>query len=197
MSSDRDTRTRILDAAVATLDESPHVVNVKRVAQLSFVSRQAIYLHFRSRAELLVATARHVDDRLDLERHLQPLRRARSAEELLKRNAEFLATYNPLLCAVIRAADAMRRSDPEVATAWNDRLAHRRQGAYEIARRLAEWRRLGPGWTRRSAGDWLTAQASVKVWEELVMDLGYSRRRYVALMTRAATAALLAGRSES
>jgi len=35
------------------------------------------------------------------------------------------------------------------------------------------------------------AQASVKVWEALVLDLGYSPRRFVTIMTRAITEALL------
>ena len=63
-----------------------------------------------------------------------------------------------------------------------------------MARQLAAWRRLRPGWTPRTAADWLTAQASIKVWEELVIDLRYSTRRFVTVMTRAITEALLTPR---
>ena len=91
-------------------------------------------------------------------------------------------------------AAAMRVGDDEIVAAWSDRLANRRRGAYQTARQLAAWRRLRPVWTPRTAADWLTVQASVKVWEELVVDLGYSPRRFVAIMTRAATEALLTPR---
>ena len=95
-------------------------MNVRRVAQIAQCSRQAVYLHFANRPALLIAVARYVDERLDLERHLAPLRVAQTAEELLGRYAEFLAIYNPLLYPIARAADAVRRSDKEVAAAWSE-----------------------------------------------------------------------------
>lgn len=181
----------ILDAALEALEENPREVNVRRVAQIAGLSRQAVYLHFASRSELLIAAARYVDERLDLERRLQPLAATQTAEQLLARFAEFLAEYNPLLYPVVRAADAARRSDREVAAGWADRLKSRRRGGHLIAKRLAAWGRLSPEWTTKTAGDWLTAQASVKVWEELVLDLGCSHKRFVELMTRAFVRALL------
>ena len=180
-----------MEAALRALEEDPRAVNVRRVAQIAQCSRQAVYLHFANRPALLIAVARYVDQRLDLERHLAPLRVAQTAEELLGRYAEFLAIYNPLLYPIARAADAVRRSDKEVAAAWRDRLKNRRQGAHQIAKRVAAWGDLAPHWTTRSAGDWLTAQASVKVWEELVMDLGYSSSRFVKVMSRSFVGALL------
>ncbi|MDP6376241.1 MAG: hypothetical protein QGI55_10465 [Pseudomonadales bacterium] len=42
-----------------------------------------------------------------------------------------------------------------------------------------------------AAGDWLTAQCSVKLWEEVVVDSGWSSRRYARVMMKAAGAALL------
>ena len=119
MSRPTGTRTAILEAALRALEEDPRAVNVRRVAQIAQCSRQAVYLHFANRPALLIAVARYVDQRLDLERH------------------------------------------------------------------------LAPHWTTRSAGDWLTAQASVKVWEELVMDLGYSSSRFVKVMSRSFVGALL------
>ena len=192
MSRKQSTRLAILEAAVKALEEDPHEVNVRRVAEIANCSRQAVYLHFADRGELLIDLARYTDERLDLERHLAPLRAAENAEQLLKQYARFLATYNRLLYPVVRAADAMRRSDAAVAQAWSDRLQNRRRGAYQAAKRLAAWGDLSPRWTTRSAGDWLTVQGSVKVWEELVIDLGYSARRFEKVMTDAFVGALLA-----
>ena len=191
MSSAPGIRTVILEAALTALEEDPRAVNVRRVAQIARCSRQAVYFHFENRAALLIALARHVDERLDLERHLALLRSAQTAEQLLRRYAEFLATYNPLLYPVVRAVDAARRSDSAIGVAWNDRLKNRRRGGYQVAKHLATWGDLAPRWTTRTAGDWLTAQASVKVWEELVVDLGYSSRRFVNVMSEAFVGALL------
>ena len=194
MSSQRHSRLRILDAAIAALEDNPREVNMRQVAQLAGLSRQAVYLHFANRGALLVAAARRVDKRFDLQHRLEPLVTAATAEQLLARYAEFLASYNPLLYGVVRAVDAARRGDPAVAAAWTDRLRNRRRGGYRVARRLAAWGRLAPSWTARTAGDWLTAQASVKVWEELVLDLGWSRGRFTETMSRAFTGALLVPR---
>ena len=191
MSRQPGTRTVILEAALTALEEDPRVVNVRQIAQIAQCSRQAVYLHFANRSALLIALARYVDERLDLERHMAPLQTAQTAELLLRRYAEFLASYNPLLYPVVRAADAVRRGDSAVGAAWSDRLKNRRRGGHQVAKRLAAWGDLAPGWTTRSAGDWLTAQASVKVWEELVMDLGYSSRRFVNVMSEAFVGALL------
>jgi AcrR family transcriptional regulator len=184
-------RIAILESAITALEEPPHEVNVRRVAQIAKRSRQAAYLHFANRADLLIALARYTDERLDLEKHLAPVRQARDAADLLRRYARFLAVYNPLLYTVVRAADAMRHRDAAVAEAWNDRLRNRRQGGREVTARLAHWGALAPGWTIRTAGDWLTAQGSVKVWEELVLDLGYSARRFERMMARVFVGALL------
>ena len=191
MSKQLKTRTVILEAALTALEEDPQGVNVRRIAQIAQCSRQAVYLHFANRTALLIALERYIDGRLDLERHTAPLRTAQTAEQLLRRYAEFLASCNPLLYPVALAVDAVRRSDSAVGAAWSDRLKNRRRGGYQIAKRLVDWGELSPGWTTRSAGDWLTAQASVKVWEELVVDLGYSSRRFVNVMSEAFAGALL------
>ena len=192
MSSDKKTRASILDATLELLQKDPQRVNISRIAKAAEISRQGLYLHFDGTAALLLAAARRVDDRLDLEKRVRPLLEADNAEELLFRYATFLAEYNPLIYPVVRSADAIRATEPHVQRAWMDRLANRRQGARTIAKRLKAWGRLATGWSVPTAGDWLAAQGGVKIWEELVMDLGWSRKRYVESMTRAFKGSLLA-----
>ena len=51
-----DTRTTILDAARALFEAEPYTsVGMEAVAKRAGVSRQAIYLHFASKADLLTA----------------------------------------------------------------------------------------------------------------------------------------------
>ena len=52
----RETRTQILEAARAMFEElGYHGAGLEAVAKMAGVSRQAIYLHFPSKAELLTA----------------------------------------------------------------------------------------------------------------------------------------------
>jgi len=193
VSSKRNIRPDLLRAAIRALTEDPRDVNMRRVAEIAGVSRQAVYLHFENKAALLVAAARHLDAELSLDTRVAPLREAPDADTLLERYAEFLADYNPLLYPVVRATDAVRRADPDVAKAWSDRLANRRRGCHQVIKRLLHWGRLAPEWDRRTATIWLTAQSSVKLWEELVMDLGLSRKQYVAIASLSMRRALLGG----
>ena len=64
MSSDNSkTRTRILQAALKLLEASQgQGVRMADIAKQAGVSRQAVYLHFSTRAELLIATTLYLDE---------------------------------------------------------------------------------------------------------------------------------------
>ena len=191
MSNTSATKTRILDGALEALRENLDGVSMGRVAELAGISRQAVYLYFANKKELLVAAARHIDNRHGLERRLAPLGQAKTAEALLAGFAAFLAGYNPLIYPVVRAADSVRKRDADVERAWRDRLENRRRGCQKLVKRLSQWGRLAPEWTVPTARDWMTAQASVKLWEELVIDLGWSSARYQRTMLLSFTRALI------
>lgn len=154
------------------------------IAREAGVSRQALYLHFESRGALAVAVAQYCDEVSGLEAALVPVRAAKDARGLLGAHARFVATYNAKLYPVVRMADALRQTDPALREAWDERLANRRAGGRAVAERLAHWDQLAPGWTVESAGDWITALASVKLWEELVLDLGWSSKRFTQHLER-------------
>ena len=173
------------------LQETPASVNMGRVAEIAKCSRQAVYLHFANRTELQIAAARYIDEKFDLDHQVAEMLRAETPAQLLNGYVEFLVKYNPLLHPVVRAADSRRRVDPAVGAAWKDPLTWRRRAGYQIAERLTEWGVLAPHWTTRSAGDWLTVQGSINVWEEFVLDLGYSARRFARVMNDTLSRALL------
>ena len=62
-STDSDTHTRIL-AETMRLMEERHGQDgcLSDVAQAAGISRQAIYLHFTNRTQLLIATVRYADE---------------------------------------------------------------------------------------------------------------------------------------
>ena len=76
-----ETRTRILEATVQMLEEGQgRAVRMGDIAAAAGISRQAVYLHFASRTELLVAAAKHLDEVLQSDRRLAPSRAATSAK---------------------------------------------------------------------------------------------------------------------
>ena len=63
----QQTRSKILDSALRLLVERGYYgVGMEEVARDAGVSRQALYLHFKSKSELLVAMAQHNDEMLDV-----------------------------------------------------------------------------------------------------------------------------------
>ena len=60
MSSDRiNTKTHILEVTWSLLESENKAIRMANIAKIAGVSRQALYPHFPSQAELLVATTRH------------------------------------------------------------------------------------------------------------------------------------------
>lgn len=164
------------------------------IAREAGVSRQALYLHFESRAALAVAVAQFVDESFGLAEAVAPVKAAASGPELLHAYARFVAKYNDRIQRVVRMADALRQTDGEMAAPWKDRLTQRRAGGRAIAQQLADWGELAEGWTIETAGDWVCALASVKLWEELVLDLGWSRERFARTLEQQLSSALLSRR---
>lgn len=190
MSSEANSRTRILDAALEQLLQDGSL-NLSAVAHRARLSRQALYLHFESRSDLAINLARYTDDRFGLIDALRPLERAAGAEPMLRAYASFLARYNPRIRPVVRIARALRYQDSAFEAAWLDRVKNRRRATFRMARRLKDWGRLAPECSVRTAGDWLAAQGSVDLWEELVIDMRWSPERFTQYMATAFCRTLL------
>ena len=153
-------------------------IGLEQVAKRAGVSRQAIYLHFGSRGALLLALAKHVDESEGLSELTRRVREAETAREALDRLAWLNAEYEPRIRAVARAHDLARRGDPELEAAWQDRMRARRALYAQVVKRLADEGELAHRLTANEAVDLVWALLSSGVHEDLVVDLGWSRRRY-------------------
>lgn len=195
MSSERtDTRTRILDAAWGLLEESDGKgVRMADVARRAGISRQAVYLHFPSRADLLIATTRHIDVEKDVDGRLAASRQATDGLARLDAFVAAWGNYIPEVHAVCRALLAMRDTDAEAAAAWDDRMAALRDGCAAAVRDLSEGHALRQDLEPEVATDLLWALLSVRTWEQLVTECGWPQRRYIAAMQDLARRALAAG----
>ena len=146
------TRTRILETAIGLLEAGGGAeVRMTDIAHHAQVSRQAVYLHFGSRADLRIAATHHVDASLDLEARLKAFRTASSVIERVALYVEFWGRYLPLVHGVASALIAMCESDAAAAAAWDERDAALKDGCAGTVDQLIEDDSLAPCWDRKTA----------------------------------------------
>ncbi len=193
MSSENiETKTRILAATVRMLEEyGGRGVRMSDIAKESGISRQAVYLHFASRTELLVATTQYLDEKLDIDRRLAASRAAKSGLKRLDLYIEYWGNYIPEIYGVAKALLLAQGTDEAAAAAWGDRMAAMRDGCRAAIDALHAEKNLAPGWTRREATDALWTMLLVPNWEALTIDCGWSTKRYVRWMKNQAKRTLV------
>ena len=190
--SSGDTRERILTAARRLLEDHAWAgVGLGEVARAAGVSRQAIYLHFGSRAALLLALVDYVDQVEGLGELVARVENAPSGTEQLDRLAWLNSVYEPRIRSVVLAHDAARREDTDLEEAWQDRM-ERRRGLYRrTVRRLHAEGALAADLTQKDAVALMWALLGPHVHEDLVSDRGWSARRYETHMRTVLRGALL------
>ena len=103
------------------------------------------------------------------------------------------ADYWPSIYRIARAFDEARRADAAIAEAWDDRMERRRASCRSVVERLADAAELDARWTVDDATrTMLWALTSMRTWEDLVIDSGWTRDRYVDCLSTAARRTLLA-----
>ncbi|MCH8250669.1 MAG: TetR/AcrR family transcriptional regulator [Proteobacteria bacterium] len=178
-----ETRTRILEATVRVLEEhGGRGVRMGDIAKETGISRQAVYLHFASRAELLNATTTYLDEVLDLERRLAPSRAAKCGVKRLALYIEFWGNYVPEIYGVAKALLLAQDTDEAAAAAWQDRMLAMRDGCRAAIKALHSDGKLAPGWTTKRATDVLWTMLLVPNWENLTVECGWSTQQYVRWM---------------
>jgi len=197
MSSENlETRERILQAAWQLLEadggrSGGKAVRMSDIAKAAGISRQAVYLHFPTRAELLIATTRHIDRVKDSDSLLAPSRAAPDGLTRLDAFVDAWGRYMPEIYPVAKALLAMRESDEAAAAAWCDRMRALHEGCRAAVAALARDGRLTQAFSEEEAGDLLWAQLSVYGWEQLTQERGWSVEAYCTAMKRQARAYLV------
>jgi AcrR family transcriptional regulator len=190
----RRTRTALLAAARAQLEEhGAESLTMAAAAERAGVSRRAVYLHFASRTELLTALFGYVSEQEGLTASLEPVWRAPDAATALEEWAGHLARFHPRILAVARAVERVRRTDPDAARHWELVMTDQLACCRRLATRLAGERRLAKPWTVQTATDMLWALMSFDLLEELLVDRGWSTRRYRTHLAALLRSAFLAG----
>jgi AcrR family transcriptional regulator len=182
-SAESETRTRILAATWRLMEQRRgQGVRMSDIADAAGVSRQAVYLHFGSRADLLVATTHYVDQVCGLEERLCRCYAATGGVEVLEAFVEVWGNYIPEIYGLARALLVARETDQAAAIAWNDRMAAMREGCCKTIECLERDGILVSEWSREEAVNLLWTLLSVRNWEHLTVECGWSTGQYVDSM---------------
>ena len=152
------------------------------IAKAAGISRQALYLHFASRAELLVATTHYVDEVKGLHERNSAWRAAKTGLELLETYVAFWAHYIPEIYGLGRALLAVRDTDEAAGAAWDDRMTSLRSGCRRTVEALHRDGVLAPEWTCDEATDIFWTLLSVRNWEQFTVECGWSPEGYTERM---------------
>lgn len=186
-----DTRERILRSAWKLLEDGAgNAVRMTDIAKQASVSRQAVYLHFPKRADLLIAANRFLDEVNDIDARLEKSRKSQSGLERLDAFIEVWCNYIPEIYGVAKAQLAMKDHDEEVDLAWNDRMQAVRHGCEAAVVALKNDGLLSTELTSTQATDLLWTLLSVRNWEQLRIDCKWSQSKYLKTMKASAMAML-------
>jgi AcrR family transcriptional regulator len=177
--SARSTRDAILDAAVHLLADRGSGVTLEHVAEEAGVSRQTVYVHFGSRTGLLIAMVQHMDESGVLHGLVQRVFDARTALDALDAVVNVHAEYHPMAYPVARVFMASRHEDEAIRAAWDERMASRRNLYHGVVEWLHRDGLLSSHWDIESATDVLWGLTSWQLWEELVVERGWSKDDYL------------------
>jgi AcrR family transcriptional regulator len=187
-----NTRQTILETTWKLLESrTGEIVRMSDIAKAAGISRQALYLHFPARADLLIATARHLDEVFRIDDRLAASRSATSGLERLDAFIEAWGNYIPEVYGVVRAFMAMEATDEAAATAWSDRKQAVRHGCAAAIKALKADDQLDPALSPVRATDLLWTLLSVPNWENLRLTCGWAQKAYITEMKRLARAAVV------
>ena len=182
-SGESETRTRILEATRRLTEEHRgRGVRMRDVAEAAGISRQAVYDHFGSRAKLLVETTHYVDEVRGLEERRRRFREATTGVGRLEAYVEFWGNYIPEVYGMAKALLVARETDEAAAAAWDDRMSAVRESCRRTIEALHREGMLAPEWSRDVAVDLMWTMLSIRNWEQLTTECGWSTNQYVSRM---------------
>jgi AcrR family transcriptional regulator len=192
------TRDEIAEAARALFERSGYAqTTIADVARAAGVSPETIYKAFGSKGALLRAV---VSAAIRGDTESTPLRRRPPIDAIreepdprrqLEMYGRLLADVNPRLAPLVRVMREAAPGDPEIGAALQQLYSDRLDGMAEFAAQLADREALRPGVSRRQARDVLWTLNSPEMFELLVVQRGWSARRYGQWVADQLAAALL------
>ena len=191
MMSSEQTKTRILETTWKVLETRSDKNRMSDIATAVGISRQALYLHYPTRAELLIATTKHIDKVKKVNQRLELSRAAGSGIERLHFFIKAWGGYIPEIHGMSVALRNMRENDKAAAEAWDERMQAVRHGCQAAVRAIEKDGKLKSDLSEQVATDILWTLLTVENWEKLVLDCTWSQSEYEVMMIKLAEAGLL------
>lgn len=161
------------------------------IARAAGVSRQALYLHFADRTTLFLEVSRVGDAAARTPERQRHVDDAPTGRDALREAIALQAAIKPQLRGIATALDALRRTDAAADAAWKEREHARLGRCRQVVARLEGDGDLAPGWDPEAAARCFWAVTSQRVWDDLVVDQGWTTEQYRDHLTALLEAALL------
>jgi AcrR family transcriptional regulator len=185
-------KVRILEAAHALMLQGVLRPSMAEIAQAAGISRQAVYMHYGTREGLLTALNQYLTQSFGIADELQRIADSATGIEALRASASFQARLYPKVWAVVRALEsAQTNNDEDAERVWQAQLRNDLEGCRTTVNRLSRENLLRPGLDIDTASDLLWALTSIPLWEELVLQRGWSAERYELHVANLLIAALI------
>jgi len=184
MSSEKlDTKERILKASWEQLEANKASdVRMIDIAKAAGITRQALYLHYSTRADLLIATTKYIDEVKGVDERFRASREAKKGIDRLDKFIDAWGNYIPEIYSIAAALQAVKETDEAAASAWNDRMNAVRNGCEAVIKALSKDAKLSNEFSKVQATDILWALLSVRNWEQLTIECGWSQKKYISNM---------------
>ena len=197
----QQTRAEICDAARRLFEERGYgPTTIADIARSASVSPETIFKAFGSKSALLgaVVTAAVRGDAEATPLRRRPVIDAIRAEQDPRRQlamyGALLADVNPRLAPLVRVLREAASGDPDTAAALEALNANRLDGMSEFAGLLYDRGALRSGVSKAEARDVLWTLNSPELYQLLVLERGWSARRYGKWVAEQLAAALLTPR---
>ncbi len=181
MSSKKNqTRKKILQATWKMLEES-NGQNTKMadIAKTAGISRQAMYLHFDSRIELMIATVKYVDEIKELNKRLELFNAAKTGVEMLNSLVEVWGNYIPEIYSIAKAMLLTKENDEATATAWMGCMSGLRSYCQQTIETIYKEKQLNHNWKIQEAVEILWTYISIHNWEQLTLECNWSNQKFI------------------
>lgn len=152
---------------------------MREIASAAGISRQALYLHFVSRTELMVATMEYVDEVQGLNKRLERLKTLPSAIDLMDAGIEIWGNYIPEIYGLAKGMMKARDTDEAVAAAWDKSMNCLRDVCRDVIDGLHAQGFLSAECSRKEAAEMFWTMLSISNWEQLTIQCGWSNAQYV------------------
>ena len=194
----RQTRAEICDAARRLFEEHGYgTTTIADIARSANVSPETIFKAFGSKSALLgavvTAAVRGDAETTPLRERsvIDAIRREQDPHRQLAMYGSLLAEVNPRLAPLIRVLQEAAPGDLDTAGALESLNANRLEGMSEFAGLLHDRGALRPGISKAEARDVLWTLNSPELYQLLVLERGWSVRRYGTWVAQQLGAALL------